>query len=99
MRSRRTWRYAAVGPELPLERVAVGKNALSDVLALAAVREIGANLERAVADGDDMEARAGMLFGSLNAGLAFANPACRSRTRCSSPSAPLPERRTGWARG
>jgi alcohol dehydrogenase class IV len=60
-------------PELPLERVAVGKNALSDVLALAAVREIGAHLDRAVADGDDMEARAGMLFGSLNAGLAFAN--------------------------
>jgi alcohol dehydrogenase class IV len=59
--------------ELPLERVAVGKNALSDVLALAAVREIGAHLERAVADGDDMEARAGMLFGSLNGGLAFAN--------------------------
>jgi len=59
--------------QLPLERVAVGKNALSDVLALAAVREIGAHLERAVADGDDMEARAGMLFGSLNAGLAFAN--------------------------
>jgi alcohol dehydrogenase len=58
---------------LPLERVAVGKNALSDVLALAAVREIGAHLERAVADGDDMEARSGMLFGSLNAGLAFAN--------------------------
>ena len=46
---------------------------MSDVLALAAVREIGANLERAVADGDDMEARSGMLFGSLNAGLAFAN--------------------------
>jgi alcohol dehydrogenase len=58
---------------LPLERVAVGKNALSDVLALAAVREIGAHLERAVAVGDDMAARAGMLFGSLNAGLAFAN--------------------------
>ena len=60
-------------PDLPLERVAVGKNAMSDVLALAAVREIGAHLERAVTDGDDLEARAGMLFGSLNAGLAFAN--------------------------
>jgi alcohol dehydrogenase len=59
--------------ELPLARVAVGKNAMSDVLALAAVREIGACLERAVADGDDMEARSGMLFGSLSAGLAFAN--------------------------
>ena len=63
----------APGWELPLERVAVGKNALSDVLALTAVREIGAHLERAVSDGDDMEARAGMLFGSLAAGLAFAN--------------------------
>lgn len=58
---------------LPLERVAVGKNGLSDVLALLAVREIGANLERAVADGDDLEARSGMLYGSLAAGLAFAN--------------------------
>ena len=60
-------------PELPLERVAVGKNALSDVLALAAVREIGAHLDRAVDDGNDIQARAGMLFGSLIAGLAFAN--------------------------
>jgi alcohol dehydrogenase class IV len=58
---------------LPLERVAVGKNALSDTLALTAVREIGATLERAVADGDDVDARAGMLYGSLAAGLAFAN--------------------------
>ena len=35
VRGRRDWR-------LPLERVAVGKNALSDALALAAVRAIGA---------------------------------------------------------
>jgi alcohol dehydrogenase class IV len=59
--------------QLPLERVAVGKNGLSDTLALLAVREIGASLERAVADGDDLDARSGMLYGSLAAGLAFAN--------------------------
>jgi alcohol dehydrogenase len=59
--------------QLPLERVAVGKNALSDALALEAVRHIGAHLERAVADGGDAEARSGMLYGSLLAGLAFAN--------------------------
>jgi alcohol dehydrogenase len=60
-------------PRLPLERVAVGKNAMSDDLALTAVRVIGASLERAVADGDDLEARSGMLYGSLCAGLSFAN--------------------------
>lgn len=59
--------------ELPLQRVAVGKNALSDALALEAVRHIGAHLERAVIAGDDMAARNGMLYGSLLAGLAFAN--------------------------
>lgn len=60
-------------PELPLERVAVGKNAMSDDLALMAVRAIGASLERAVADGNDLDARSGMLYGSLCAGLSFAN--------------------------
>jgi alcohol dehydrogenase len=58
---------------LPLERVAVGKNGLSDALALVAIREIGAALDRAVADGEDLDARTGMLYGSLLAGLAFAN--------------------------
>jgi alcohol dehydrogenase len=61
------------GWQLPIERVAVGKNAMSDGLALTAVREIGAALERAVSDGDDLDARAGMLYGSLCAGLSFAN--------------------------
>jgi alcohol dehydrogenase len=59
--------------ELPLERVAVGKNALSDALALVAIRAIGPWLERAVRDGSDVEARTEMLYGSLCAGLAFAN--------------------------
>ena len=59
--------------ELPLERVAVGKNALSDAFALLAIRAIAPNLERAVSSGDDLDARAEMLYGSLTAGLAFAN--------------------------
>jgi alcohol dehydrogenase class IV len=59
--------------DLPLERVAVGKNALSDALALVAIRAIAPNLERAVSNGDDLDARAEMLYGSLTAGLAFAN--------------------------
>jgi alcohol dehydrogenase len=49
-----------------------GKNALSDVSALEAVRRISVSLERAVTDGSDIEARESMLFGSLCAGLAFA---------------------------
>jgi alcohol dehydrogenase len=59
--------------ELPLERVAVGKNALSDALALVAIRAIGPSLERAARDGSDVEARTEMLYGSLCAGMAFAN--------------------------
>jgi alcohol dehydrogenase class IV len=59
--------------ELPLERVAVGKNALSDALALVAIRAIGPWLERAFRDGSDVDARTEMLYGSLCAGLAFAN--------------------------
>jgi alcohol dehydrogenase class IV len=59
--------------ELPLERVAVGKNALSDAIALVAIQAIAPNLERAVSNGDDLDARTEMLYGSLTAGLAFAN--------------------------
>jgi len=59
--------------ELPLERVAVGKNALSDAVALVAIQAIAPNLERAVSNGDDLDARAEMLYGSLTAGMAFAN--------------------------
>jgi alcohol dehydrogenase class IV len=59
--------------ELPLERVAVGKNALSDALALEAIRAIAPALERAVRNGADLAARTDMLYGSLCAGLAFAN--------------------------
>jgi alcohol dehydrogenase class IV len=60
-------------PALVLGRPQVGKNLLSDALALTAAREIAANLVRAVEDGSDIEARSGMLYGSLLAGIAFGN--------------------------
>jgi alcohol dehydrogenase len=59
--------------DLVLSRPQVGKNGLSDTLALTAAHHIAVNLERVVADGDDLEARTGMLYGSLLAGLAFGN--------------------------
>jgi alcohol dehydrogenase class IV len=59
--------------DLVLGRPQVGKNGLSDTLALTAAGHIAANLERAVEDGDDIEARTGMLYGSLLAGIAFGN--------------------------
>jgi len=48
-------------------------NPISDALALYAIELISGNLERAVADGADPEARAGMSLGSLLAGIAFGN--------------------------
>jgi alcohol dehydrogenase class IV len=58
---------------LVLDRPQVGKNMLSDALALEAAGHIARNLERAVAAGDDVDARSGMLYGSLLAGIAFGN--------------------------
>jgi alcohol dehydrogenase len=60
-------------PELVLGRPQVGKNLLSDALALTAARHVFRNLARAVEDGSDLEARTGMLYGSLLAGIAFGN--------------------------
>jgi alcohol dehydrogenase len=60
-------------PELVLGRPQVGKNLLSDALALTAARHVFRNLARAVEDGTDLEARTGMLYGSLLAGIAFGN--------------------------
>src|SRR3954453_3679596 len=60
-------------PALVLGRPQVGKNLLSDVLALTAAREIAGNLVRAVENGRDLGARSGMLYGSLLAGIAFGN--------------------------
>ena len=60
-------------PSTDLGRVFVGKNPVSDPLALRAIELIGANLRRAYRDGSDLDAREGMLLGSLLAGMAFAN--------------------------
>ena len=68
-------------PELVLGRPQVGKNLLSDTLALTAAGHIVRNLERAVTDGSDLEARTGMLYGSLLAGIAFANSGVVGRAR------------------
>ena len=48
-------------------------NPLSQMLARQALQLIGANIEKAVLDGKDVEARGAMLLGSMLAGQAFAN--------------------------
>jgi alcohol dehydrogenase len=57
--------------ELSQSRVFVGKNFLSDQHALAAIQALVRYLPRAVADGNDLEARGMVMFGSASAGLAF----------------------------
>jgi alcohol dehydrogenase len=58
-------------PDLPMERVFVGKNAFSDNYALEAIKAIANWLPRGVADGSDMEARSKLMYGAVCAGLAF----------------------------
>lgn len=48
-------------------------NPVSRMLAVEALRLLGGNIETAVRDGGDREARAAMLLGSMLAGQAFAN--------------------------
>src|SRR5207237_10906181 len=50
-----------------------GRHPLGDCLAEKAIALIGANLRRAVHQGDDLAAREGMSLGALLAGLAFSN--------------------------
>lgn len=56
---------------LTSDHVFIGKNDLSDMFALDAIRTIGANLEAACSDGADLELRARMMRGACLAGLAF----------------------------
>lgn len=49
------------------------KNPISDGLARQALALLSANIRTACSDGRDVEARAGMLLGSMLAGMAFAN--------------------------
>jgi alcohol dehydrogenase class IV len=50
-----------------------GRHPLGDCLASQAIALIGANLRRAVRQGDDLAARHGMALGATLAGLAFSN--------------------------
>ncbi|MGQ3675863.1 iron-containing alcohol dehydrogenase [Xanthobacter sp. TB0139] len=49
------------------------KNVVSDALAVQALRLLAGNMDRVIANGADLEARAAMLQGSMLAGMAFAN--------------------------
>lgn len=48
-------------------------NAFSDGLCLLAIRAIGQNIRRVVADGSDEQARAAMMMAATQAGMAFSN--------------------------
>jgi alcohol dehydrogenase len=50
-----------------------GRHPVADALATKAISLIGANLRRAVRNGDDLEAREGMALAATLAGLAFSN--------------------------
>ena len=70
--------YTAVDNEefpLPASERSVyqGRNPLTRALAEEAVRRVGRHLTTAVHEGSNVEAREGMLLGSLLAGLAFSN--------------------------
>lgn len=49
------------------------KNILSDALAVQALRLLAGNLDQVLAEPGDLQARSGMLLGSMLAGMAFAN--------------------------
>ena len=49
------------------------KNPMSDGLSVQALKLLSENIRPAVSDGEDLEAREGMLLGSMLAGQAFAN--------------------------
>jgi alcohol dehydrogenase len=67
--------FAAVSreatPDLAAARVFVGKNTLSDVYALRAIRLIYHHLETAVNQPENIQARSAVMLGSTLAGLAF----------------------------
>jgi alcohol dehydrogenase class IV len=64
----------ATFPLPPGERsVYQGRHPVGDMLAEKAIALIGSHLRRAVANGNDLEAREGMALGATLAGLAFSN--------------------------
>jgi len=60
-----------VTPDLTVKNVFVGKNALSDMFGLLALKNIFAALPTAVKDGKNLAAREQMMLASLAAGCAF----------------------------
>jgi len=60
-----------VSPDIALQRVFVGKNALSDQYALTAIRLLCKWLPAAVSNGEDLEARSAVMLAATLAGLAF----------------------------
>lgn len=56
---------------MTLEHVFVGKNALTDSFAISAIGNIGRSLAVAVRDGANAQARANVMLGAMQAGLAF----------------------------
>lgn len=52
------------------------KNPISDALAISALQKLSGAVERACADGNDIEARGDMLIGAMLAGQAFSNAPC-----------------------
>lgn len=60
-----------VSPALTQERVFIGKNALSDQFALAAISLLWQGLETACTEGSNLAARAQVMQGATFAGLAF----------------------------
>lgn len=60
-------------PEIAMERVFVGKNAFTDMMALSAIKTIFEHLRTAVKNGDDIEARSAVMLGATLGGWAFAS--------------------------
>ena len=69
-----TQRTAAPRPSLRPQ--GQGANPWSDIGCLESLRLIGENLERAVADAGDDEARGNLMFAATLAGIAFGNAGC-----------------------
>jgi hydroxyacid-oxoacid transhydrogenase len=71
-----TRRKRAANAELrPLSQ---GANPFSDIACLEALRILGRNIERAVRDPDDDEAREQMMFAAMLAGIGFGNAGCHA---------------------
>lgn len=58
-------------PDRALNQVFIGKNSQSDAFARVAIEALIHHLHRAVGEGADRQAREQVMFGALNAGLAF----------------------------